>query len=150
MQGKQAINMVFARLQGRWAFIRTIKIIDFNELINKAGGHASFIPLDDAALAYQETGSDAAGNEFYRHYTYRFSDRQMDVFYADGPQSGALYQSYSLTGQKLQPLADHFCGPDCYHGIYEWLDDTNFILRTLVTGPKKNFSIETQFMRLEN
>lgn len=139
---------------GPWALERTVVQRD-GPVTAVAEGRAFFSAAGPGELLYHEEGSvtlqPGSRFSFFRSYTYRFSEGVMQVFFADGPDAGTLYQSYAFKDRRdrLELLAVHHCGADVYAGCYELTGTDHFYLVTSVKGPKKDFEITTLFSRRE-
>jgi len=136
--------------EGNWFFVRTIFDYNHERPYGTANGIASFTRIDKKRLVYKENGKlslTASGQEFAfsRSFIYVFDGDQLEIFFNDGPNSGQLYQRYSLdiTDSILAPGVQHSCRDDCYNGIFSIISPTEYKLETSIKGPKKDFKIET-------
>jgi hypothetical protein len=139
---------------GPWLLERWIYIKNSGLLHAWAYGTVCFSPgsVEDQ-LYYEEKGKliitgGASEISFSRKFRYEFNDRNMDVYFADGPDIGALYQGYIQSqNNKLIPDQGHICSRDIYKGAYHLSDANSFSLDTLIDGPHKDFLIKTLFTR---
>lgn len=145
--GPGSLSLFFC---GDWTLDR--KVVQGDGRVSAvAAGRASFSVTGPDELLYHEEGhvtlQPGGRFSFFRSYRYRFAGEQLDVFFADGPDAGALYQSYVFNERcdRLELLALHHCGADVYAGAYEFSGADRFCLRTSVRGPKKDFSVVTFF-----
>ncbi len=144
------IRSLFENFEGTWTLTR--EIVSGADILT-AKGAATFTRKNASSLAYKEQGvSFSLGAQelpFFRHYAYYLQDNIIAVHYADGPQSGDLYQHYAATENGvLTPVAVHVCGDDRYDGSYAVFDDNHFHLTTRVKGPKKDYVMKTCFSRM--
>lgn len=139
---------------GQWAFERYIYFKTSGEVYASAYGEASFIPeARPAKLLYEERGrlkmvANPTEIPFSRKFSYEFQEGMMNVFFADGPDKGVLYQRYIQDQHnRLIPDQTHICSNDIYKGEYHLSGANSFSLNTLIDGPQKDFLIKTSFMR---
>jgi hypothetical protein len=138
--------------QGDWIMERWIYK---NEKIvhARAYGTVQFMSGSAHQLHYEEKGKliisgSSSEISFSRKFTYEFQKEGMDVFFADGPDIGTLYQRYIQSqNNKLIPDQIHVCSNDVYQGEYHLFDADSFSLETLIDGPHKDFLIKTSFAR---
>ncbi len=136
------IACVFHVLKGTWAFDRLI------------GGHgsmagqAAFRAAAPQSLDYEESGThNAKGGavDFYQNYIYVHQDGEILVTFRDGRPFHRL--EFDSAQNFLTATAVHFCGDDVYRGEYVFHDNDNFSLRWDVKGPRKDYMIETNYVR---
>lgn len=114
-------------------------------------GTAVFTP-DETGLHYHESGQitllDGQKLAFSRRYLYRFEGGSMDVFFDEAEPR--LFQSVELTASDGQITGQgfHNCPPDVYVSNYRFLLPTWFSIVHRVDGPRKSYSIETDFIRV--
>jgi hypothetical protein len=74
----------------------------------------------------------------------------VQVFFADGPQSGELYQTYffDASARVLRPDSTHLCLADRYNSEYRLTSGQQFDLDTVIAGPQKDYVLHTSFIRL--
>lgn len=138
---------------GKWELSREIFIA--KKLYATGIGEASFLPLDDFQLDYNESGKilvvdTQTSIPFRRSFLYHFDNNLMSVFFNDGFDQGKLYQDYRYEKSTNQLIAtcQHLCVADNYNGFYQLINQRQFYLETHIVGPKKNFNIQTSFYRL--
>lgn len=139
---------------GQWQLERTIYIKNSGSIHAKAYGIVCFTPgLSEDQLDYEERGKltitgGISEISFSRHFRYKFNDHNMEVYFADGPDTGLLYQRYVRdTNNKLIPDQIHICSRDIYQGEYRISGTGSFSLNTMIDGPHKDFQIETLFTK---
>ena len=139
-------SQVMARLAGAWSFSRVI-----------AGqgsmhGNATFKPLDAVSLAYREQGRlrllSGAELEAGREYVFRTRARGFDVLLKEIPPR--LFHAVELAlsdGGDLTGSAGHLCNLDHYQSTYTFRPDGGFVIRHVVSGPRKDYTMVTAYMR---
>lgn len=144
------IHSIFENFAGDWVFER--RVLEDKKILY-AEGICIFAPTGPRQYSYQENGvwkpTYNGVTDFSRCYVYERDESTLNVYYGDGLQTGALYQSYMLSpcGKYLTAEKIHFCGPDQYIGRYELIDAQNFALTTEVTGQNKNYRMVTNYRR---
>jgi uncharacterized protein DUF6314 len=136
---------VFARLQGDWTLIRQV---DGRALMK---GLATFTANHDGCLTYHERGrihlADGQTLEAERRYLYRASPTGFAVFFFEEPCR--LFHDVRLERANggLMSEASHRCKDDLYLSRYAFLADGTFFIRHAVSGPRKNYTLETSYDR---
>ncbi len=148
------LSVSYTLFKGFWRFDRRVASFAGRPLGNlgKAQGQAVFVSKGPLLLAYREEGQhNALGLDFFRHYTYALVGEEIHVLYGDGPQAGQLYQRLTFDAAKNQLISkeEHLCGADCYSSLYAFSDDDRFTLETTVRGPRKDYTLSTEFTRLK-
>lgn len=138
---------VMTRLIGSWSFDRLI------EDQGTMQGIADFTPLNERSLAYREQGTLklSNGNELQaeREYIFGKSDRGFQVFFKENPPR--LFHEVSLSASvagELSGSAGHLCNLDHYQSTYTFLADGRFVIRHVVTGPRKHYTMTTAYARV--
>ena len=138
---------VTKRLIGSWSLNRVI------EGQATMQGIATFTPLDGRRLAYREQGSLSLANgtivEAEREYIFGGSDGGFEVFFKEDPPR--LFHEISLSaspGGELSGSAGHLCEPDAYQSAYRFMSDGTFVVRHVVSGPAKDYTMTTIYTRL--
>jgi hypothetical protein len=139
-------SQVMTRLAGAWSFDRVI------EGQGSMQGLATFTPLDAGCLDYREQGRLKLQNgtelEAEREYVFRKRDRGFEVFFKETPPR--LFHTISLSASDdgaLNGSADHLCSPDHYQSTYTFLADGGFVVRHVVSGPRKDYTMITTYTR---
>ncbi|MGY0569915.1 DUF6314 family protein [Bradyrhizobium sp. RDM12] len=116
-------------------------------------GLATFAPLDAERLAYREQGRLTLQNgielEAEREYIFRKHDRGFEVFFKEKPPR--LFHSISLSASDdgaLNGSASHLCSPDHYQSTYTFHPDGGFVVRHVVSGPHKDYTMITAYTRV--
>ncbi len=137
-------SQVMARLAGAWSFNRVI------EGQGSMQGLATFTPLDEERLAYREQGRLKLQNgtelEAEREYVFCARDRGFDVFFKEKPLR--LFHAISLSasdGGDLSGSAGHLCNRDNYQSTYTFSVDGGFVVRHVVSGPRKDYAMITTY-----
>lgn len=138
---------VTEKLIGSWSFNRVI------EGQATMQGIATFTPLDEKRLAYREQGhlrlSNGTELEAERAYIFSNSDGGFDVFFKENPPR--LFHAISLSasvGGALSGSAGHLCNLDNYQSSYSFLADGRFVVRHVVSGPRKDYTMTTTYTRV--
>jgi len=141
------ISGVTKALPGSWSFDRVI------EGQGTMQGVATFTPLDKEKLAYRERGNLKLLNgtelQAEREYIFSKSDRGFEVFFKENPPR--LFHEISLStsvGGELSGDAGHLCNLDNYRSTYTFLPDGKFVIRHVVSGPRKDYTMTTTYSRI--
>lgn len=134
---------------------RSVYIKSTNQVHATAAGRAQFMALPEhLSMLYEERGtlkmeSNNSPLSFSRSFRYLFIDDTLEVYFADGPDNGSLYQQYfyQQKNHKLLPSQIHICGKDAYQGEYSLTGPSSFILITTIDGTSKDFLITTNYWR---
>src|SRR3954452_3483973 len=142
-----AASEVMTRLIGSWSLNRIV------EGQGKMQGFAVFTALDEGSLAYREQGhlKQLNGTELQAEREYIFSkrDQGFEVFFKENPRR--LFHGISLSasvGGALSGSAGHLCNLDDYRSTYTFLADGRFVVRHVVSGPRKHYTITTAYARV--
>ena len=134
------------RLAGSWSFDRVI------EGQGRMRGLATFTPLDKESLSYREQGrlrlQNGAELEAGREYVFRRTDRGFEVFFKETPLR--LFHAVSLSASEAGALsgeASHLCNLDHYRSTYTFRSDGSFVVRHVVSGPRKEYTMVTAYNR---
>ena len=134
-------------LTGSWSFDRVI------EGHGTMQGTVTFSPLDRERLAYYEQGNLKLLNgvelQAEREYIFGKSDGGFEVFFKEDPPR--LFHEISLTarsGGGLSGDAGHLCNLDDYQSTYTFLPDGKFVIRHVVSGPRKDYTMTTTYSRI--
>jgi len=140
-------SQVMTRLAGSWSLSRVI------EGQASMQGLATFTPLDAETLAYREQGRLRLLNgtelEAEREYVFRRGASGFDVFFRENPPR--LFHAISLSASgdgALSGGAGHLCNRDHYRSTYTFRADGSFVVRHVVSGPRKNYAMVTTYTRV--
>lgn len=140
-------SQVMMRLAGRWSFNRVI------EGQGHMQGLATFMPLDAERLAYREQGHLKLLNgtelEAEREYVFRNRDRGFEVYFKESPPR--FFHAIELAasdGGALSGSAGHLCNLDHYQSTYSFCGDGGLIIRHVVSGPRKDYTMTTAYARV--
>ncbi|AWL99007.1 DUF6314 family protein [Bradyrhizobium amphicarpaeae] len=116
-------------------------------------GIAIFAPLDGARLAYREQGHLKLANgtivQAEREYVFSNCDGGFQVFFKEEPLR--LFHEILLSASSAGELcgsARHICNRDEYRSAYRFMRDGTFAVRHGVSGPRKDYAINTAYARL--
>ncbi len=149
------ITDLLSFFKGQWLIERSVYIKSTNQVHATATGRAQFMILPEhSSMFYEERGilrmeSNNSPLSFSRSFRYLFIDDTLEVYFADGPDNGSLYQQYSYQqkNSKLLPSQIHICGKDAYKGEYLLTGSSSFTLITTIDGTSKDFLITTNYIR---
>ena len=137
---------VTKKLIGSWSLDRAI------EGHATMQGIATFAPLDGAQLAYREQGHLKLANgttvQAKREYVFSSSDGGFRVFFKEEPLR--LFHEillFASSGGELYGRARHLCNRDDYQSAYRFMRDGTFVVRHVVSGPSKDYTITTTYAR---
>jgi hypothetical protein len=137
---------VMTRLAGSWSFDRVI------EGHGRMRGLATFTPMDATNLAYREQGrlrlQNGAELEAEREYVFRRTDRGFEAFFKETPLR--LFHAISLSASGAGAVsgeASHLCNLDHYQSTYTFHADDSFVIRHVVSGPRKDYTMVTTYSR---
>ncbi len=114
-------------------------------------GQAEFTSVSETEYHYTEQGVLTLdhGEEIMdvkRSYDYRFEDCVIQIYYADGPDNGKLFQTLEFKND-IEAVAEHLCGEDLYKSQYVFDLPDSFIIKHEVQGPKKDYVSETKYTK---
>lgn len=117
-------------------------------------GQGEFTPTSHDEYKYIEQGTltlDHGGvvENVTRVFLYQFKDEAIQIYYADGPDNGKLFQTLTFKNDS-EASAEHLCGKDLYKSHYKFEFPESFTITHDVKGPKKDYVSETVFRRLNN
>lgn len=144
---------LFKKLAGNWVLDR--KISCGIQMI----GTASFQPLAKpyACYHYQEKGTiKLPSNKSYTAYNaygYSHTESQIMIHFWDTQrdQLGSVLHclNFSLGNHGLMASKHiYYCGSDCYELNYTFIGESELKIEYQVSGPKKNYLIDTSLSRL--
>ncbi len=129
--------------EGIWHLEREIDDRRAGETL-RLSGRAELVPAR-GGLDYVERGQLTLGDgqvvEAERRYHWRADGGGIAVEFADG----RFFHAFALAGAA--PLAHHFCDPDSYDVRYDFADWPAWRARWRVTGPRKDYLMETLYRR---
>lgn len=132
-------------LRGTWQLGRMIE----DRRAGQTGsfiGQAVFEDDENGGLRYEETGTLRIGGHegpASRVYLYRFPHDLgiAEVFFDDG----RAFHVLDLRDGIWE--GEHLCGPDIYNGLVEVIAVNQWTSRWVVTGPRKDLTMETEYRR---
>ena len=130
-------SRVLQDFEGVWTVSREIEHADGTRAVFE--GHATFVP-DAGGLAYEETGTLQMAGRPSLSATQRYRwDADLNVSFEDG----RFFHTVPPEGGETA----HWCDPDQYDGHYAFEDWPRFTVRWRVRGPRKDYSMETRYVR---
>jgi len=115
-------------------------------------GQAAFTPISADSLRYRETGTlvmpEGKSFQFERNYIYQPRPTGFRVLFDETPPR--LFQDVDLREQGGCLVGDTFhpCAPDTYTSTYRFDPSGSFRIVHEVSGPRKSYSIKTDYTRL--
>ena len=132
-------------LVGVWTLERTIK--PGGVMV----GQAEFKPVSDTEYHYIEQGSLTLDHgeeikDVKRAHIYKLEKDTIQIYYADGPDNGKLFQVLEFTSDT-EAQAEHLCRYDLYESAYSFALPAEFTVRHAVKGPKKDYVSKTKYSK---
>jgi len=136
----------FNNLEGRWDLNRCVNFENFSSI--KMKGTATFFFLKKNSLKYVEKVFTHLPGlleplEGYREYVYEIEEDGINIYFSE---TGLLFHKISFR-DTLLGTARHFCKKDIYEGSYDFRRKNRVKIIYMVTGPSKNYQIETNFKK---
>lgn len=129
---------------GEWSLRRAID----DRLADQLGtfeGIAKFVAGGEGSLKYLETGSLRLGQgplmTATREYDWDFGAEEVTVTFPDGRP----FHSFKPTGKSSG--TDHPCGDDYYKVAYDFSDWPKWTAQWTVSGPRKDYTSTTHYLR---
>lgn len=167
----KVISVMLKYFNGYWKWSRRVTSLGSNAVIaSVCDGNASFAPfLHSQSLLYREIGHLenfesplAYGSTVTRQYIYTFNEDEIIVFHCmlnnrenldphslpDPTNFTRLTEFHRFRPNKTTAECIHLCNDDTYNGLYNFISETKFELQWTVTGPNKNYIINTVFNKL--
>jgi len=158
---------VYKYFMGNWSITRKIDYkcggMDGFER-SRYIGKASFLPINilnkNLSLLYSEEGRlipESGGNSLNssRYYLFWCGNDITQVYFMERPDGpcGEFFHSLDFTKKNnTQTCSEfqHMCSQDSYKGSYCIVSENSFICKWLITGPKKDGTIESYYERVLN
>lgn len=143
--GQDLGQKVLQQLVGEWELSREMP----GE--SKAFGTASFTPNVDSLLYHEDVVFCDADLQLvaYQKYEYRLGKSGIDIYFVLGENAGKRFMSLHIengtSGMRARDL--HVCKDDEYTGIFEFRNPDCFVTRYDVKGPRKDYTIRTEYRR---
>lgn len=141
------MNTIYDYLKGQWHFHR--KIIPHGY----AEGMAIFTPVPENPnrLYYLEQGQFYLHHQqnfkIQREYIYNITENHIMIYHARAGQAGEFFIQLTFPYETREAQASHLCLKDFYHAQFYFLNEQSFQIDYQVKGPKKNYQIQTQYLR---
>lgn len=142
---------IFNLLAGSWQLQRQI----YPQ--GKMTGFGIFLSKKTDELYYREEGVYAAPNnqqfQTHREYLYVYAEEAISVYFVEAGKRSNLFYTlnfYQPLEKNIlyQAIASHLCVQDIYQATYDFFDKDQFTLKFDISGPTKNYKIETIFSRI--
>jgi hypothetical protein len=139
---------IFQALPGAWSLRRGIEDACFG--VGSFSGTAVFDTRADGALHYQERGELTLGawrGAAWRHWIYTLEGEALVIRYAS---TLAELHSFAFAAEPNGGASArhvHFCGADRYEAHFRWRRDGSFQLAHRVTGPAKDYCLDSLLTR---
>lgn len=134
------IKHFFENLPGKWQLTREISSN------MQAQGIAIFEPVNNNLIHYKETGIFDKTYSFSREYFYVLHEEKKLIKIFFNKELNNLFVKISDITDK-NSFYSHLCDNDVYKYQIQYLNDKKFIAKCLVRGPKKNYTITTNFQK---
>ncbi|BCJ91523.1 hypothetical protein IZ6_22580 [Terrihabitans soli] len=138
---------LFDALAGSWRISRTI------DPQGALDGTASFSVRDNGWLAYSEEGElTLPHGQFTARRSYLFEPREDGFAVWFDAEPKRLFHEIALDGPDRGTRtgsASHLCRDDLYLSEYSFEPDGRFSIRHRVTGPYKDYTVNTLYTRPE-
>lgn len=135
---------IFHALEGGWNIQREIKPG------GRFKGKGVFTFSAANELSYHEQGQMMLESgevlDAGRQFTYRLENERIAVYYADGPDAGALFHTLTFESER-RARGENLCKEDFYAAEYVFELPEKFTLTYTVNGPKKDYTSESVFTR---
>lgn len=132
-------------MKGTWHVERTVS--DGKQF----QGLAQIRPTDVRGVyGYHEEGSfiyDETAHEAYRDYLYKVKGDTLTILFADPHRKNQPYVSLTFSG-SLIANDTYLCGDDIYGHIFEIISGNEFHTETVVSGPHKDYRLNSIYRRL--
>jgi hypothetical protein len=136
---------LFGRLAGVWSIARTISPD------GRLTGTATFAPLANGWLRYHETGTlELPTGSFAAERGYLFAPAENGFAVYFDAEPLRLFHRIALAIEPCGTAtgdAEHPCGRDLYATTYRFLPKGGFKVRHRVTGPHKDYVMDTDYVR---
>ena len=142
-------KQVFTLLQGIWKFTRYVAHKKPSEELYEGTGYAVLLKESEKELKYHErvtlkdmsTQSEIKGYRTYK-YIYNSEKDEITKYFDDGK----LF--YKIDVSDTNCSGKHLCIRDFYVAKYQFNNDNNFSLKYQVNGPQKDYTINTEYTRI--
>jgi hypothetical protein len=132
-------------LTGEWRLNRSID--DGSSMT----GAATIAPRGAGQFDYREQGQfrlpDGRSLDAERRYIFDETESGFTVLFTEKPPR--LFHRIALAriGPHLVGHGTHLCGDDHYASRYEFRADGSFVIAHRVSGPRKDYAMETRYVR---
>jgi hypothetical protein len=134
---------LFDRLIGHWTFKREISGQ------GSMSGTASFTLTTPDRAAYQESGKLKLQTGQALHAEQQYLYDRTTTGFTISFVTGKLFLDlgFEPNDQGWHATAHHDCEPDTYNSEFRLEKDETFHISHVVTGPRKNYTIQTTYRR---
>lgn len=136
-------------LPGTWHLERRISVAGHES--SHFQGLAHIRPTDvRGTYSFHEEGSfvnERVRQEAYRDYIYKAKGKTLDILFADPHRMGQPFVSLDFS-QGVIANDTHVCGQDIYALVFEIISTGEFHTETIVSGPEKDYRLETIYRRI--
>ena len=136
-------------LSGTWHLERRINVAGHES--SHFQGLAHIRPTDvRGTYSFHEEGSfvnERVRQEAYRDYIYKVKGKALDILFADPHRMGQPFVTLDFS-QGLIANDTHVCGQDIYAHLFEIISTSEFHTETVVSGPEKDYRLETLYRRI--
>ncbi|WP_342269860.1 DUF6314 family protein [Rickettsia endosymbiont of Orchestes rusci] len=149
MLESEITKKIFSQLPGKYFIKRIIGKYGIGE------GVAYFLKNDTDSLLYKEELEINYHTIDYKiaavkEYQYIFEDNKITKYFISKENNNLFYQlNFTAHSLLLQATGIHVCNQDRYEATYTFLESDSFILNYQILGPEKDYTITTDFRKIE-
>ncbi len=130
-----ASSMANNFLHTQWSFVRTIEDLFYHTTMVAQGT----LSITDSTWREDGMMQNTTGlNPFYQEYGLSYDKYGLHITFNDGREF------YSISSPVGTHNIEHLCGDDLYSGTWSGTS-TTISLEWFVKGPKKNYTIQSQY-----
>ena len=85
--------------------------------------------------------------EAYRDYIYKVKGKTLEILFADPHRMGQPFVSLDFS-HSIIANDTHVCDQDIYALVFEIISTGEFHMETIVSGPEKDYRLETIYRRI--
>jgi len=149
------VKKIFDLLRGDWTIYRTMTAVTGASL-GKFKGTVSFVSdKERMILSYKEKGDLKTFNKkikVFKNYVYKFNSREnfFEVYFDEKPLRffHAVKWKEAQGGIMVGQGSTHKCSQDIYQLSYQLFSGHLLFVNCKVSGPKKNYIINSTFFKL--
>lgn len=137
---------IFDSFLGKWHITRRVGQYGI------ATGIANYVAIGENSILYrEEIYTDLFSGKllhFYKEYNYCYNNHEIEKYFVQNYDGNKFFYKLEFSGDYSIAKAVHQCNQDFYQTTYSFHNHNNLNLRYSIQGAKKNYIIETGFIRL--